>query len=70
MFVIRMAGHGAENFYTGKKYVFQGEKFAVFGSEKEAKQYTSLSKADKAAQSLIRQCSYCDNYEIENINLC
>ena len=44
-----------DGYYTGNTYIFQGEKYAVCDTNiSKAKKYSSLKRAEKAAESLFK----------------
>lgn len=44
----------SDGYYTGDTYIFQGEKFAVVETDiDKAKKYTSLKRAERAAESML-----------------
>ena len=44
----------SDGYYTGETYIFQGEKFAVVEMDiNKAKKYTSLKRAERAAESMF-----------------
>ena len=48
----------SDGYYTGATYFFQGEKYAVVERDiDEAKKYTSLKRAERAADSMLGRIS-------------
>ena len=44
----------SDGYYTGETYIFQGEKYAVVDTDIDrAKKYTSLKRAERAAESML-----------------
>lgn len=44
----------SDGYYTGETYIFQGEKFAVVEMDiDKAKKYTSLKRAENAAERML-----------------
>ena len=64
MFVLKAqpyCGQGtrfSDGYYTGDTYIFHGEKYAVVEKDiTKAKKYTSLKRAERAAESLFNSIS-------------
>lgn len=48
----------SDGYYTGETYTFQGEKYAVVEKDiNKAKKYTSLKRAENAAEKLFESIS-------------
>lgn len=62
---------GSHETYAGNKYVFQGEKYAVFNNEKP-KLYKNAKIAANSAEKLLHSCVNCidsfKNYEIVEVS--
>ena len=72
MFVLRSDKYGRydtvwDGYYIGETYTFQGEKYAVCDRDiNKAKRYTSLKRAERAAECLFnRIVNYV--FEVEEI---
>ncbi len=50
----------SDGYYTGNMYIYQGEYYAVVDDLDKAKKYTSLKRAESAANSLFNKIV---NYE-------
>ena len=60
----------SQGYYTGKEYVFQGERFAVFENDvKEAKTYKTKKIAEKVANNVYARALNMGQYEIKNLDL-
>lgn len=59
--------HG--DFYTGKDYIFQSEKYAIFTrlSDEECKKYRTLKVAEKVKKRLELRCNGFNHLEIVQI---
>lgn len=61
MFVLKSREYGgylSDGYYTGQKYTFQGEQYAVCDTDiSKAKKYTSLKRAERGAECLNRSVS-------------
>lgn len=57
-----------DGYYTGSTYIYQGEEYAVCDRDiSKAKKYSSLKRAENAAQALFKRVT---NYVFEVRELC
>lgn len=53
--------------YSGKKYMYQGEFYPVTGSEQEAKRYTSKKRAENALKFLNETLAWDYKWEVKKL---
>lgn len=51
--------------YTGEKYMFQGEIYPVTGNKQEAKRYTSKQRAENAVKALEKTLAWNYDWEVK-----
>jgi membrane protein YqaA with SNARE-associated domain len=57
--LVSQSSHGSwTDYYLGKTYVHQGERWASLGRQGEAKIYRSEKRANRAAESLSEKVGY------------
>ena len=57
----------SDGYYTGDTYIVQGEKYAVVENNiNKAKKYTSLKRAERAAESMIESIA---NYVFDAVEI-
>ena len=57
----------SDGYYTGETYIFQGEKYAVVENDIDiAKKYTSLKRAERAAESMLKSIA---NYVFDVVEI-
>lgn len=53
--------------YSGSKYLFQGEPYPVTGSKQEVKRYTSKKRAENAIKALDKTLVWDYNWEVKKL---
>ena len=66
MYVIAMKDT-REEYYNGKKYMYQGEYYASIDNIDNAKKYKSLKMAEKGLNSIKNNCAFGYEFYIKEL---